>query len=273
MIISASRRTDIPACYADWFYHRIQEGFVLVRNPMNPRQISRISLAADVVDGIVFWTKNPVPMMERLNLLQDYAYYFQFTLNAYGRDLEPGVPSKQDVLVPAFQALSRKIGAERVIWRYDPVILTNIYTVEYHVRYFAALAKRLSGYTDTCIISFVDDYRHLHRVQPTIRTLQEVEMLFLAEQFSAIAQQHGLKLQTCAETLDLSSLQITHGHCIDGKRLERIIGQPIRTVRDRNQRSECGCAASVDIGMYHSCSNGCGWHRRWRCKCRSDAGR
>ena len=257
MIISASRRTDIPACYANWFYNRLQEGYVLVRNPMNHHQISRICLSADVVDGIVFWTKNPAPMMERLHLLQDYAYYVQFTLNAYGKDLEPRIPSKQDVLIPVFQALSRQIGPERVIWRYDPVILTDTYTAAYHVRYFAALAKRLAGFTDTCVISFVDDYRHLHWVHPSIRPLTEGEILCLAENFSTIAQRCGLNLATCAEAVDLSSFGIGHSRCIDGKRLERILGQPLQVGKDRNQRPHCGCDASVDIGMYNSCSNGC----------------
>lgn len=116
MIISASRRTDIPSYYFDWFFHRLEAGFVCTCNPMNPKQVSRISLSLDVVDGIVFWTKNPTPMLDKLHLLNCYPFYFQFTLNAYGKDLEAGIPSKNDVIIPAFQKLSQQIGPERIIW-------------------------------------------------------------------------------------------------------------------------------------------------------------
>ena len=160
MIISASRRTDIPAYYADWFYNRIREGFVCVRNPMNFHQVSRISLSPDVVDGIVFWTKNPLPLMSRLEELREYPFYFQFTLTPYGKDVEPGVPSKNDVILPAFQELSRRIGPERVIWRYDPILFTDRYTMDYHITFFSQLARRLESYTRKCIISFVDLYRN-----------------------------------------------------------------------------------------------------------------
>ena len=138
MIISASRRTDIPAYYSDWFYNRIREGFVCVRNPMNFHQVSRISLSPDVVDGIVFWTKNPLPLMPRLEELRAYPFYFQFTLTPYGKDVEPGVPNKNDVILPAFQELSRQIGPERVIWRYDPILFTDHYTMDYHITSFSA---------------------------------------------------------------------------------------------------------------------------------------
>ena len=254
MIISASRRTDIPACYADWFFRRLEEGFVCTRNPVNPRQVSRISLSPDVVDGIVFWTKNPVPMLDRLYLLEDYPYYFQFTLNAYGKDLEPGIPGKNDVIVPAFQQLSRQIGPERIIWRYDPILLTPVYTQAYHVRYFEELAKRLSGHTQKCVISFVDLYRHLGK---QFTPLGESEICELAGRFSDIARKYNLMLETCAESVDLSRFGIGHGHCIDGELLERIIGQPLSLSKDKNQREACGCVSAVDIGMYDSCRNGC----------------
>lgn len=117
MIISASRRTDIPTYYSEWFFNRIKEGYVCVRNPMNIHQISKVDLSPDVVDGIVFWTKNPIPMIERISELEKYIYYFQFTLNAYGKNVEPNVPSKNDVIIPAFQKLSSIIGKERVVWR------------------------------------------------------------------------------------------------------------------------------------------------------------
>ena len=136
MIISASRRTDIPAFYSDWFFNRIKEGYVLVRNPMNAHQISKISLSADVIDCIVFWTKNPRPMINRLDELKDYNYYFQFTLNSYAKDIEPNVPSKDKEIIKSFRELSEKIGKDRVVWRYDPILINDNYSVDHHIKYF-----------------------------------------------------------------------------------------------------------------------------------------
>ncbi len=259
MIISASRRTDIPSFYSDWFYNRINEGYVCVRNPMNPRQISRISLSPDVVDGIVFWTKNPQPMISHLDRLKDYMYIFQFTVTPYGRDVEVNVPSKDKVIVPAFQALSDKIGPERVIWRYDPILLTEKYGIAYHTRYFEALARRISGCTEKCVISFMDMYkstlsntRDLNLCQMDGGAMRE-----LAYRLANIAVRYNLRLETCAEKIDLSEFGICHSHCIDGALFERLLGCKLKLDRDKNQRPECGCAQSIDIGAYNTCQNGC----------------
>ena len=158
MLLSVSRRTDIPNYYSEWFYNRIKAGFVYVRNPMNYRQVSEIRLTPDGTDCIIFWTKNPAPMMERLDELKEYAYYFQFTLTGYGRDVERNLPDKRTVLIPAFQNLSDRIGRERVIWRYDPIFFSDQYTREYHLNAFRCIAKALRGYTEKCVISFVDIY-------------------------------------------------------------------------------------------------------------------
>ena len=159
MIISASRRTDIPSYYSEWLFNRIQNGFVLVRNPMNIHQISKINLAPDMIDGIVFWTKNPSPMLSRVGELNKYTYYFQFTINPYGEEIEQALPSKRKVIIPSFIDLSIKIGADRVIWRYDPILINKKYTIEKHIKYFEMLARLLKGYTKKCVISFVDMYR------------------------------------------------------------------------------------------------------------------
>lgn len=259
MIISASRRTDIPSYYSEWFFNRLEAGFVCTRNPMNPRQVSRISLSPEVVDGFVFWTKNPTPMLDRLSALTDFPYYFQFTLTAYGADMEAGLPSKNDVLIPAFQALSRRIGPARIIWRYDPIILTPKYTIGYHIHYFEELAKRLSGYTEKCVISFVDPYRHLTAVSKNMQflPLENAGIYELAGRFSDIAGKYNLTLETCAEAIDLSRFGIRHGHCIDGALFEKITGVPFALTKDKNQREECGCMTGMDIGMYDTCRNGC----------------
>ena len=259
MIISASRRTDIPTYYSEWFFNRLREGYVLVRNPMNARQISRISLSPEAVDGIVFWTKNPVPILSRLGELEPYPYYFQFTLTAYGRDVEPNLPGKNGVLIPAFQELSRMAGRERVVWRYDPIFLSDRYTVEYHCRYFRVLAAKLGEYTEKCTVSFLDFYRSTARNMRSlhIREMTAAQQREMMERFSEIAGEYGLYIDTCSEAISLEDLGVSHASCVDRERLERIGGYRLKVGRDRNQRKECGCAASVDIGAYDTCGNGC----------------
>src|SRR5699024_7318732 len=139
-------------------FNRIKEGHVLVRNPFNKKQVSKIDLSTDVIDCIVFWTKNPKRMIKRLNELEKYYYYFQFTLNSYDKTLEKNVPEKK-YLINTFIELSNKIGRDKVIWRYDPIILTDKFTKEYHYKWFEYLAKQLSPYTNKCIISFLDLYK------------------------------------------------------------------------------------------------------------------
>lgn len=259
MIISASRRTDIPSYYSEWFINRIKEGFVYVRNPMNIHQISKISLSPDVIDGIVFWTKNPIPMLSKLDALEKYMYYFQFTVNSYAQDIEPHVPNKNDVIIPAFKELSRKLGTDRVIWRYDPILLTEKYTIDYHVTYFEEIAKRLSGYTKKCVISFVDMYRNTqgNMKEFGLQALGTREMLELAQRLVVIAEKYDITVESCAEKINLDQFGIAHGHCIDCSLFERLLGCKLDLDKDKNQREECGCMASIDIGMYNTCRNGC----------------
>lgn len=259
MIISASRRTDIPTYYSEWFFNRIREGYVLVRNPMNAHQISRISLDPDVVDGIVFWTKNPIPMLNKLDRLQDYTYYFQFTLNSYGQDVETNVPNKQKTIIPAFKRLSDTIGPERVIWRYDPVFLNDTYTPEYHLRYFEQLAKILHPYTKKCTFSFLDMYRNTEKNVKglAIHKFPIEQQKEIAKSFAEIAHSYGLQIETCAEGIDLEEYGIQHARCIDDRLLSQLIGCPLQVGKDKNQRLECGCIESIDIGTYNTCRNGC----------------
>ena len=259
MIISASRRTDIPTYYSEWFMNRIREGYALARNPMNAHQVSHINLSPEVVDGIVFWTKNPAPMLDKLPQLKDYMYYFQFTLNAYEQDVEAGVPLKHKYIVPTFQRLSEMIGPERVVWRYDPILLSDKYTFDYHVKYFELLAKKLASYTQKCTISFLDMYVKTERnvaglnIQPWTLELQDAMAKSLAE----IAHSYGLELETCAEGIELEKYGIKHAHCIDGELFAKLLGCPLKVGKDKNQRKECGCVDSVDIGAYNTCRNGC----------------
>lgn len=261
MIISASRRTDIPSYYSEWFFNRLKAGYAYVRNPINPHLISEVSLSPDVVDGIVFWTKNPTPMLNRIDELFDYTYYFQFTLTPYGTDVEKNVPSKNDVIIPTFQKLSSLIGKERVVWRYDPILLSDKYTMQYHMKYFRALCGKLADYTEKCTISFLDLYKNIRRSIASlgIRTLTPEQAEELAGYFSQVAKEHGIYIDTCAEDIELSKYGIEHAGCIDRRRLERIGNYKLDIERDKNQRAACGCAASIDLGAYNTCRNGCAY--------------
>lgn len=259
MIISASRRTDIPSYYSEWFFNRIKDGFVYVRNPMNTHQIGKISLSADVVDGIVFWTKNPTPMLNRLSEIEKYNYYFQFTVNPYGVDVETNVPSKNNVIIPTFQRLSSEIGKDKVIWRYDPILFNEKYTIQYHIKYFESLVDILADCTEKCTVSFVDFYKNTLRnisalgiIEPTLS--QKIELIGT---FNEIAKRHGIYIDTCAEDIGLKELGISSSSCIDKKRFECIGKCKLCIEKDKNQRLECGCISSIDIGAYNTCKNGC----------------
>lgn len=259
MILSVSRRTDVPNYYSDWFIHRIREGFLYVRNPLNSHQISRIDLSPDVVDCIVFWTKNPANMIEKLESLQDYKYYFQFTLTGYGKEIEPALPDKRTELIPTFIRLSEKIGKEKVIWRYDPILISKRYTADYHLKAFEEIAVRLAGYTEKVVISFVGLYAKTQRNTKglDIRQMTTEEMVHLAAEMAQIASKYNLKMESCAEHIDLQKVGIPHGSCIDKKLIEKISGCRLFGEKDKNQRAECGCLESVEVGAYNTCLNGC----------------
>lgn len=259
MIISASRRTDLPAYYSRWFFARLREGYALVRNPVNPRQVSRVSLSSQAVDGFVFWTKNPGPMIPQLDQLPDCPYYFQITLTPYGPDVEPLLFPKKKEILSAVCQLSRRIGPDRVVWRYDPVLLTPDYSVDFHKEAFSRLARALRGQTFRCMISFLDWYGPMEkRMAPlSVRPPEAAEVAELAAAFGQAARENGMQIFTCAEAVDLSSYGIGHGCCIDQALLEQIGGRPLSLKKDPHQRPACGCAQSVDIGAYDSCPAGC----------------
>lgn len=259
MILSASRRTDIPNYYSEWLARRFRAGFLCVRNPMNFRQVSRITLNPNVIDCIVFWTKNPAPMLPYLDEYRRYMYYFQFTLTGYGKDIEPGLPDKRRILIPAFCELADRIGRDRVIWRYDPIFLSDHYTLDYHVKAFTRIAEALAGRTRRVVISFLDDYEKTKRNMKgiNIQGLTKEKMRWLAHSFAVIAGRYGMEIQTCAEKIDLSEYGITHGACIDREYIEHLLGCRLRAGKDHGQRPECRCMESVEIGSYHACRNGC----------------
>ena len=257
MIISASRRTDIPSFYPEWFFNRIREKYVLVPNPFNPKQVSRVRLTPDVVDCIVFWTKNPGPMLSRLHELKDFNYYFQYTINPYSREIENHLPdlSKR---IETFRRLSELIGKEKVIWRYDPILINEKYHPDFHKSAFANIATQLEGYTEKCMLGFIDHYKHILTAtnQFHIYPLRSNDIREIASAFKQ-SLPTDIQLNTCTVKTDLSELGIPAGKCIDQELIEKITGYPISAKKDKNQREVCRCIESIDIGTYDSCLNGC----------------
>ncbi|MCI8624577.1 MAG: DUF1848 domain-containing protein [Provencibacterium sp.] len=256
MIISASRRTDVPAWYGGWLLQRLRQGEALVSNPFRPRRITRLRFSPQTVEALVLWTKHPEPMLSLLPEIDrlGYRYYFTYTLTPYGPEWEPGFPAVER-RIACFQALSRRLGPSRVDWRYDPVILTADRGTGWHLEQFERLCRQLAPYTTRCIFSFFDSYRHLgKRFAPP----DEEQMFEIAAGFAAIAREHRLPLYTCAEPSDLSRWGIAHAACIDPQKIAELCGgRKISYKKDAGQRPACGCAPSVDIGSYDTCPGGC----------------
>ena len=258
MIISASRRTDIPAFYFKWFLNRLDSGFLLVKNPLNPLQVSKIILSPENIDCIVFWTKNAAPAMEYLPQIKDYPYYFQFTLNPYGPDIEINVPSLEK-RIDTFKKLSDRISPEKIIWRYDPVFISPLYPAAFHIESFRKISARLKDYTSRCMFSFMTPYKKsVKNMQDTgFEIPLEKDRSLLLQSFKDISDTAGISLQSCASPEDYTKLGIEHGRCIDNLLIEKISGKTITSARDYGQRKECLCSPSIDIGAYDSCIYGC----------------
>ncbi len=256
-ILSVSRRTDISTFFSEWFLNRLEEGRVMVRNPYN-QQISDIQLPRSVIDCIVFWTKNPIPMLNQMDRLKNYPYYFQMTLTGYGKDLEANLPNKER-LISAFRELYEK-GNGNIIWRYDPIVFTPKYTSEWHLKTFERIATELKGYTEKCIISFVDTPMSVKKNMfgiPIVGMASKVQLADFCKRLAEIAGKNGMTVGTCAEVVNLEECGIEHNCCIDPDYIEKITGFPLKVSKDKGQRKECGCVESVEVGSYSTCGNGC----------------
>ncbi len=262
MIISVSRRTDIPAFYSKWFMNRIKDGYVLVQNPYNTKQIRKVFLTPFQVDAIVFWTRNAKPLIPYLDDLDKlgYNYYFQYTITGYKRELERFTPSPQKA-IETFIELSDKIGKEKVIWRYDPIILSDYSSYNEHLRLFEKISNMLENKTDKVVISFADSYKKITNNLKNIGykdILENKKELYLfCEELSNIVKDRNIQIETCTEEIDLSIFGINPTKCIDDKLLDKLFNKNLCAIKDKNQRKECGCVESIDIGMYNTCSHGC----------------
>jgi hypothetical protein len=268
MIISVSRRTDIPAFYHKWFMNRIREGYCTVPNPFNRNQVSRIDLTPQNVEIIVFWTRNPKPLLSSLSELDElgYKYYFQFTLMNNPSFIDTNkIPFTN--AVQTFQELAELIGSEKVIWRYDPIVFSSETNIDFHIEQYSNIASQLSGYTNRCVISFMDRYAknnpRLKKIEKeqnikifNFEDIPEVFSEFLPS-ISEIANQYNIQLFSCAEEYNLESYNIHHGKCIDDDYIQEIFKIEVNHQKDASQREACGCVKSRDIGMYDSCLFGC----------------
>jgi hypothetical protein len=271
MIISISRRCDIPRFQFDWLMDRLAAGFVEVPNPFNARQVRRAGLSPEEAEALVFWTRDPRPLLAHAGELerQGYRFYVMVTLTGYPAALEPRAPETEAVIA-ALGELAEKIGARRVIWRYDPVFLSTLTDAAFHRKNFAALAGKLRRKTRRIIISLYDEYRGAKRRIKTLEHSGGLRALPLADSggrllpqtrglladLAVIAGDAGMEIQSCAEGEDFSPLGITPGACIDGGLIRELWGIEAGG-RDKNQRAHCRCASAADIGRYGDCPAGC----------------
>jgi len=268
MLISASRRTDIPAFYAPWLIQRLREGYCNVPNPFNERQVQQISLLPEEVEVIVFWTRHPrllFPYLEEMKA-RGYCYYFQYTLLDYPSSLDRDNPPYK-AKIAAFQELSNRLGSERVVWRYDPIVLSNATPATFHLEAFMRIAEELQGYTHRVVVSLLTPYKKIQGRMKALEqqgvslyppvTIDDPRLGDFLRSLSQIAQRRGLQITSCASEQDFSPFGIQPGKCIDDELIQRLFGIEVSHTKDPGQRKACGCVTSKDIGNYDSCLFGC----------------
>ena len=257
MIINTGGRTDTVQYYTEWLLHRFSEGYVLSRNPLFPNKVTRYELTPDKVDCVVFCSKNYKPILPRLHEITDnFNTYFHYTISAYGKDIEPGVPSIEDSMQTLIE-LSKLVGKQRIAWRYDPVLITEKYTISYHMEIFEKMAKTLAPYIDRCIFSFVEMYKKLEKNMPEIILLSEEDKNALANGFGAIANKYCISIQTCGTNGDFTRYGIHASGCMTLDILGESNGILFKDLKHKGVRQGCHCIETRDIGAYDTCLNGC----------------
>lgn len=251
MILNVSGRTDIIAFYSDWFINRYNEGYIDVRNPFYPKQVSRILF--DNVDLILFCTKNPLPIIKYLPTINK-PILFHVTLTPYNKDIEPNVPNKKDI-IEGIKKISNIIGTDNLYIRYDPIFLNDKYTVEYHIKAFKRLTDLLDGYVNKIIISFIDDYKNVksHETDLKIKPFTTADYKQIGENFSKIAKTHNMTVQTCHEKNNLVEYGFKNEECISKELAYKLTGKKYR----KWQARKCNCVEMADIGVYNSCPHFC----------------
>lgn len=257
MIINTGGRTDTVQYYTEWLLNRFSEGYALSRNPLFPKKISRYELDPDTVDCVVFCSKNYKPILPRLHEITDrFNTYFFYTITAYGVDLEPGVPSIQES-INTLKSLSGIVGKQRLTWRYDPVLLTKKYTIDYHRETFEYMASELAPYVDRCVFSFVEMYKKVELNMAEIIPLTREDIEQLAELLGSIAKKHQITLQICGTDEDFTRYGIQTAGCMTLEVLGYANGVAFKNLKHKGMRNGCHCIETRDIGAYETCPNGC----------------
>ncbi|MBR1747883.1 MAG: DUF1848 domain-containing protein [Clostridia bacterium] len=256
MIISTGMRTDIPAFYSEWLLNRFKEGYVLVRNPYNHHQVTKYLLDPKVVDCVTFCTKNPLPILDKLSCFDRFRQYWFVTITPYGKNLEPRVPDWKKV-TEGFVALSRRLGPDAVCWRYDPVLYGEGYDFERHEEGFFEIASALRGYTNACVVSFLDRYEKVKKNAPNIYPPDFAEQKRLIKRLVGIAKTNGMTIRTCCEGRHLSEYGADVSGCQTKEVLERAIGERLDAPVGKSLRAACDCLLGNDIGAYDSCPHLC----------------
>lgn len=257
MIINTGARTDTVQYYTKWLLKRFEEGYVFARNPLFSNKVTRYELAPEKVDAVIFCSKNYEPILPHIEKITDkFNAYFYYTITAYGKDIEPGVPSIEDSINTLIK-LSKIVGKQRLAWRYDPVLLSEKYTVENHINTFNYMAQRLCPYIDRCIFSFVEMYKKLEQNMPELILLTEDDKQTLAQNFGNISKQYNISIQTCGTNGDYSKFSINKSGCTTLDILGKANGLKFRKLKHKGMRQGCNCIESRDIGAYDTCLNGC----------------
>ena len=257
MIINTGQRTDIPAFYSRWFLNRLKEGFVMVRNPFNPLQVTRYELDPAKVDALCFCTKNPLPLLPYIDKIP-FRQVWHVTITPYGKEIEPNVPPKEEI-IRSFRKLSGKVGRNALTWRYDPIFLSEKYDFDFHLRAFDHMASALEGSTGTVIISFIDLYSKIHRNFSEVSRVPHTCQYRLAAAFVSIGKKYGMEIVSCHEDPGLARVGVHVDGCFTKERIEKAIGERLSVPKSANMeaREGCSCLLGHDLGAYNSCLHGC----------------
>ncbi|MDD3239287.1 MAG: DUF1848 domain-containing protein [Lachnospira sp.] len=257
MIINTGGRTDTVQYFTGWLLKRFEEGYVYSRNPLFPNKVTRYELNPDVVDCVEFCSKNYEPILKDVHKITErFHTHFNYTITAYGKDIEPGVPSIEESM-ETLKKLSELVGKNRVVWRYDPVLLTEKYTIQTHMETFERMAKELSPYVDRCIFSFVEMYKKLENNMPELIPMTEADKNVLAKGLGEIATANNLYIQTCGTNGDYSQYGIHSSGCMTLEILGHANHIEFKELKHNGMRQGCHCMESRDIGAYDTCMNGC----------------
>ena len=255
MIINTGSRTDIPAFFHRWLLNRIDEGFVCTRNPYND-DIYRYPLDSKIIDCLCFCTKNPKPLLKNIDELDDFNQFWFVTITPYDKDIEVNVPDFKKVM-KSFKELSEYLGINKVSWRYDPIFITEKYSLEYHIDKFEQMASELADYTNDCTISFIDLYQKVLRNFPEANEVTIEEQLVIGENFSRIAKEYDIQMKTCVEGTLLDRFGFDSSGCMTQSVIEKAIGNNLKIPKGKYRIRECDCIFGRDIGAYNTCMHGC----------------